>query len=84
VVSKEWKTLTTEQKKELIKKFSTLSIASYAHYFNGFSGQSFKVESVKQLSPGQIYVHTFLVLPDDKDVSMESLSPCCITFSITD
>jgi phospholipid transport system substrate-binding protein len=73
VVSKEWKTLTTEQKKELIKKFSTLSIASYAHYFNGFSGQSFKVESVKQLSPGQIYVHTFLVLPDDKDVSMDYL-----------
>ncbi len=73
VVSKEWKTLTIEQKKELIRKFSTLSIASYAHYFNGFSGQSFKVESAKQLSPGQIYVHTFLVLPDDKDVSMDYL-----------
>ena len=73
VVSKEWKTLTTEQKKELVRKFSTLSIASYAHYFNDFSGQSFKVESVKQLSPGQIYVHTFLVLPDDKDVSMDYL-----------
>ena len=73
VVSKEWKTLTIEQKKELIRKFSTLSIASYAHYFNDFSGQSFKVESVKQLSPGQIYVHTFLVLPDEKDVSMDYL-----------
>ena len=73
VVSKEWQTLTTEQKKELIRKFSTLSISSYAHYFNSFSGQSFKVESAKQLSPGQIYVHTFLVLPDDKDVSMDYL-----------
>lgn len=73
VVSKEWQTLTTEQKKELIRKFSTLSIASYAHYFNSFSGQSFKVESAKSLSPGQIYVHTFLVLPDDKDVSMDYL-----------
>lgn len=73
VVSKEWKKLTIEQKKELIRKFSTLSIASYAHYFNSFSGQSFKVESVKQLSPGQIYVHTFLVLPDEKDVSMDYL-----------
>lgn len=73
VVSKEWKKLTIEQKKELIKKFSTLSIASYAHYFNSYSGQSFKVESSKQLSPGQIYVHTFLVLPDEKDVSMDYL-----------
>ena len=73
VVSKEWKKLSIEQKKELIRKFSTLSIVSYAHYFNSFSGESFKVESVKQLSPGQIYVHTFLVLPDDKDVSMDYL-----------
>ena len=73
VVSKEWKKLTIEQKKALIRKFSTLSVASYAHYFNSFSGESFTVESVKQLSPGQIYVHTFLVLPDDKDVSMDYL-----------
>jgi len=73
IVSKEWRNLTKEQKQELIQKFSTLSIASYAHYFDSFSGQSFKVESVKQLSPVQIYVHTFLVLPDDKDVSMDYL-----------
>jgi len=73
VVSKEWKKLTLEQKKELIRKFSTLSIASYAHYFNSYSGESFNVESVKQLSPGQIYVHTFLVLPDEKDGSMDYL-----------
>lgn len=73
VVSKEWKKLTIEQKKQLIRKFKTLSIASYAHYFHSFSGESFKIESVKQLSPGQIYVHTFLVLPDEKDVSMDYL-----------
>jgi len=73
IVSKEWKNLTTEQKQKLIQKFSTLSIASYAHYFKSFSGESFNIESVKQLSPGQIYVHTFLVLPDDKDVSMDYL-----------
>ncbi len=73
VVSKEWGALTTEQKKALINKFSTLSIASYAHYFKSFSGESFKLESAKQLSPGQIYVHTFLILPEEKDVSMDYL-----------
>ncbi|MBE0469499.1 MAG: ABC transporter substrate-binding protein [Methyloprofundus sp.] len=73
IVSKEWQNLSTEQKEELIQKFSTLSIASYAHYFKSFSGENFKVELVKQLSPGQIYVHTFLVLPDDKNVSMDYL-----------
>lgn len=73
VVSKEWKKLSIEQKKQLVGKFSTLSIASYAHYFKDFSGESFKVNSVKQVSPVQIYVHTFLVLPNDKDVSMDYL-----------
>ncbi|BCG62611.1 MAG: phospholipid transport system substrate-binding protein [Methyloprofundus sp.] len=73
VVSKEWRKLTKEQKKILVRKFSVLSITSYAHYFKNFSGESFTVESVKQLSPAQIYVHTFLVLPDDKDVSMDYL-----------
>ncbi len=73
VVSREWKKLSLEQKKLLISKFSTLSIASYAHYFKSFSGESFKIDSVKQLSPGQIYVHTYLVLPEDKDVSMDYL-----------
>ncbi|MDF1582246.1 MAG: ABC transporter substrate-binding protein [Methyloprofundus sp.] len=73
IVSKEWQNLSSEQKQELIQKFSALSIASYAHYFKSFSGESFKIESVKQLSPGQIYVHTFLMLPDDKDVSMDYL-----------
>jgi len=73
IVSKEWKNLTIKQKQDLIQRFSTLSIASYSHYFKSFSGESFNIESVKQLSPGQIYVHTFLVLPDDKDVSMDYL-----------
>jgi len=73
VVSREWKKLSTEQKKLLISKFSTLSIASYAHYFKSYSGESFKTDSIKQLSPGQIYVHSYLVLPEDKDVSMDFL-----------
>ncbi|NOQ62981.1 MAG: hopanoid biosynthesis protein HpnM [Methyloprofundus sp.] len=73
VISREWKQLSLEQKKTLVQKFSTLSVASYAHYFNSFSGESFKIDSVKQLSPGQIYVHSFFVLPDDKDVSMDYL-----------
>lgn len=73
VVSKEWRNLSKEQKKTLVRKFATLSITSYAHYFKSFSGEQFTVESVKQLSPGQIYVHTYLVLPEEKDVSMDYL-----------
>ena len=79
VVSKEWKNLSLEQKKELVQEFSKLSITSYAHYFNSFSGESFKIVSAEhvvkgeKVVPNQIYVHTYLILPDEKDVSMDYL-----------
>jgi len=73
VISKEWRGLAKEQKQQLINHIARLSIASYAHYFKSYSGEKFKIESVKQLSPAQIYVHSFLVLPNDNDVSMDYL-----------
>ena len=79
VVSKEWKKLTLEQKKRLVQEFSKLSISSYAHYFKSFSGESFKIISAEhvvkgeKVIPNQIYVHTLLILPKEKDVSMDYL-----------
>jgi len=73
VISKQWRSLEKEQKQQLINHIARLSIASYAHYFKSYSGEIFKIESVKQLSPAQIYVHSFLVLPNDNDVSMDYL-----------
>ena len=55
------------------KKISDLSVTSYAHYFTNYSGESFNIDSVKQVSPTQIYVHTTLVLPEENDVSMDYL-----------
>jgi len=49
-----------------------LSVASYAHHFSSFSGQSFEFKSVEKVR-SQIYVKTFLVLPDDEDVSIDYL-----------
>ncbi len=73
VMSKQWKSFTKAQKKLLIKKISDLSVTSYAHYFTNYSGESFNIDSVKQVSPTQIYVHTTLVLPEENDVSMDYL-----------
>lgn len=72
VMGKNWAELSTEQKKKLITKLIDLSVASYAHHFSSFSGQSFEVKSVEKVR-SQIYVKTFLVLPDDEDVSIDYL-----------
>lgn len=72
VMGKEWKVLEQEQKKQLITKLIDLSVASYAHHFSSFSGQSFAVKSTEKVR-SQIYVKTFLVLPDDDDVSIDYL-----------
>ncbi|NOQ17444.1 MAG: hopanoid biosynthesis protein HpnM [Methyloprofundus sp.] len=72
VMGKEWKVLSQEQKKQLITKLIDLSVASYAHHFSSFSGQSFVVKSTEKVR-SQIYVKTFLVLPDDDDVSIDYL-----------
>jgi len=72
VMGKNWAELSTEQKKQLITKLIDLSVASYAHHFSSFSGQSFEVKSVEKVR-SQIYVKTFLVLPDDEDVSIDYL-----------
>ena len=71
VIGKEWKNLTEEQKKQMLDVFTRLSIASYAHNFKEFSGQSFKFYSEEQTQRGGIIVRTFLVLPDDKDVKFD-------------
>lgn len=72
VMGRNWKGLPQEQKKQLITKLIDLSVASYAHHFSSFSGQSFAVKSVEKVR-SQIYVKTFLVLPDDDDVSIDYL-----------
>ncbi|MDC9728565.1 MAG: ABC transporter substrate-binding protein [Methyloprofundus sp.] len=72
VMGREWKNLSQEQKKQLITRLIDLSVASYAHHFSSFSGQSFTVKSAEKVR-SQIYVKTFLVLPDDEDVSIDYL-----------
>ncbi len=72
VMGREWKGLSQEQKKQLITKLIDLSVASYAHHFSSFSGQSFTFKSSEKVR-SQIYVKTFLVLPEDDDVSIDYL-----------
>jgi len=71
VVGKEWKKFSDEQKLKLTDIFSRLSIATYAHNFKSYSGESFRFVSQEETARGGIIVHSVLTLPDDKDVKFD-------------
>jgi len=71
VIGKQWKAFSDDEKQQMIKVFTELSIASYAHNFKEHSGESFRYESEEQTARGGVIVHTYLVLPKDKDVQFD-------------
>jgi phospholipid transport system substrate-binding protein len=73
VVGKAWKTADDEQKKKWTDVFTQLSIASYAHNFKDFSGESFRFESAEETRRGRIIIHTTFLIPDDKNVKFDYL-----------
>ncbi len=73
VVGKAWSKATEEQRKKWVDVFTRLSIASYAHNFKDYSGESFKFESEEKTRRGRVIIHTYFVIPDDKDVKFDYL-----------
>ncbi len=71
VVGKEWETLAESQQAVLVDVFTKLSVASYAHNFKDYSGESFRFENEEETSRGGVVVHTTLLVPDDKDVRFD-------------
>ncbi len=70
-VGRLWKTFDDGQKSELTKKFTTLSIATYAARFDGYSGEKFRLVSSKPLKRGRYLVRTELVKPDGEIIHMD-------------
>jgi phospholipid transport system substrate-binding protein len=71
VVGKEWEKLSEEQQQKLVDVFSRLSIASYAHNFKEYSGESFVFDSEEETARGGVVVHSHLVVPGEKDVKFD-------------
>ncbi|TAK61399.1 ABC transporter substrate-binding protein [Methylobacter sp.] len=71
VVGKEWEKLSEEQQQKLVDVFSKLSIASYAHNFKDYSGESFVFDSEEETTRGGVVVHSHFVIPDDKPVKFD-------------
>jgi phospholipid transport system substrate-binding protein len=71
VVGKEWEALTPDQQNSLADVFTKLSVASYAHNFKDFSGESFQFDNAEETSRGGVVVHTTLNIPNDKPVKFD-------------
>jgi len=71
VVGKESEKLSEEQQQKLIEVFTRFSVASYAHNFKDYSGESFVFDSEEETARGGVIVHSHLVIPDDKPVKFD-------------
>jgi phospholipid transport system substrate-binding protein len=71
VVGKEWEKLSEAQQQQLVDVFSSLSIASYAHNFKDYSGESFTFDNEEETTRGGVVIHTHLTVPDDKPVKFD-------------
>ncbi|MGZ8951849.1 MAG: ABC transporter substrate-binding protein, partial [Methylobacter sp.] len=56
---------------KLVDVFSQFSIASYAHNFKDYSGESFVFDSEEETTRGGVVVHSHLVIPGDKPVKFD-------------
>ena len=71
VIGKEWEKLSGAQQQSLVETFSKFSVASYAHNFKDYAGESFSFDSVEETTRGGVVVHTHLNIPDEKPVKFD-------------
>jgi phospholipid transport system substrate-binding protein len=70
VVGRHWGNFSEEEKNQFIDLFTTLSIATYADRFDGYSGESFRVLSINEFRGGRIVVESALVQARGEKIQM--------------
>jgi len=73
VAGKYWCGLNHAQKLQFIHTFSRLVIATYAHRFDGYSGESFQAVSSRTFRHGRMIVRTVLIKKDHTRVHLDYL-----------
>ena len=68
-----WRELTDAQKKALTDAFTRLTIATYAHRFDGYSGEKFTVTSEDTPREGNKLVHSELIKSDGEAIKLNYL-----------
>jgi phospholipid transport system substrate-binding protein len=69
-VGPEWATLTPSQRDALVAAFTRLSVASWAHNFDSFSGERFDLDANVQTRGADKIVQCKLIPPHDKPVAL--------------
>ncbi len=70
-VGRIWKTFDEEQRAMLVKRFTVLSVSTYAARFDGYSGEKFSVTSTKPLKRGRLLVRTELLKSDGEIIHLD-------------
>lgn len=73
VLGKRWKALSDEQQKQFKEIFTRLSIATYAHNFKSYSGESFRFISEKETVRGGKVVRTVFVESSGNEIQFDYL-----------
>jgi len=66
-----WRSLDKQQQGRFIDTFTRLVIATYAHQFNAYDGETFKRKSVRSLKRGRFLVRSELVKSNGKSVHLD-------------
>lgn len=72
-VGHHWDQLSDQQRTRLVDTFTTLSIATYAHRFDGYSGETFETHSSDKLSTNVAGVHSVFVKTDGEEIRFDYL-----------
>jgi phospholipid transport system substrate-binding protein len=73
VVGKRWTTFSPGQRQRLVAVFATLSVATYAYRFDGYSGERFELVSQQRTERGDALVRTRLINEDGEAVRLDYL-----------
>jgi len=71
VVGKEWEKLSEAQQQKLVDVFSRFSVASYAHNFKDYAGESFGFDSEESTARVGVIIHGHLSIPGEKNVKFD-------------
>lgn len=70
-LGKAWSKLNSKQRAQFVGIFSRLVIATYAHNFDGYSGEKFNNVSQQRLDPDQVVINTLLSRRNGDNVQLD-------------
>lgn len=73
VAGRYWKKLSKPQKQALVDAFSRMTIATYAHRFDGYGGEIFRVIKTEDVRKKTMMIRTELVKTDGSAVKLDYL-----------